>query len=113
MEAIKKKMQAMKVEKDNLMDRCDACEQVLKHENWISYNVIPPKSCRDAKLRREKTEEEVNELQNKAKTLEVTRQLRSDSWNILLNYLINTRGQLTDLLLYFYWISEILKVELY
>merc|ERR1711953_1213612 len=39
---------------DNLMDRCDACEQ----------------SCRDAKLRREKTEEEVNELQNKAKTLE-------------------------------------------
>merc|ERR1712209_319984 len=47
-------MQAMKVEKDNLMDRCDACEQ----------------SCRDAKLRREKTEEEVNELQNKSKTLE-------------------------------------------
>merc|ERR1712213_218955 len=41
--------------KDNLMDRCDACEQ----------------SCRDAKLRREKTEEEVNELQNKSKTLEV------------------------------------------
>ena len=30
MEAIKKKMQAMKVEKDNLMDRCDACEQVNK-----------------------------------------------------------------------------------
>ena len=29
MEAIKKKMQAMKVEKDNLMDRCDACEQVM------------------------------------------------------------------------------------
>ena len=28
MEAIKKKMQAMKVEKDNLMDRCDTCEQV-------------------------------------------------------------------------------------
>merc|ERR1711872_602571 len=54
MEAIKKKMQAMKVEKDNLMDRCDACEQ----------------SCRDAKMRREKTEEEVNELQNKSKTLE-------------------------------------------
>merc|ERR1712240_865038 len=47
-------MQAMKVEKDNLMDRCDACEQ----------------SCCDAKMRREKTEEEVNELQNKSKTLE-------------------------------------------
>jgi hypothetical protein len=28
MEAIKKKMQSMKVEKDNLMDRCDICEQV-------------------------------------------------------------------------------------
>ena len=29
MEAIKKKMQAMKVEKDNLCDRCDVVEQVL------------------------------------------------------------------------------------
>ena len=29
MEAIKKKMQSMKVEKDNLMDRCDNCEQVI------------------------------------------------------------------------------------
>ena len=28
MDAIKKKMQAMKVEKDNAMDRADACEQV-------------------------------------------------------------------------------------
>jgi hypothetical protein len=28
MEAIKKKMQAMKVEKDNLMDRCDTMELV-------------------------------------------------------------------------------------
>ena len=28
MEAIKKKMQAMKVEKDNLCDRCDEVEQV-------------------------------------------------------------------------------------
>ena len=27
MDAIKKKMQAMKVEKDNAMDRCDACEE--------------------------------------------------------------------------------------
>merc|ERR1712154_521093 len=48
-------MQAMKVEKDNLMDRCDTCEQ----------------ACRDAKIRQEKTEEEVNELLNKSKTLEV------------------------------------------
>jgi len=29
MEAIKKKMQAMKVEKDNLCDRSDVMEQVL------------------------------------------------------------------------------------
>ena len=28
MEAIKKKVQAMKVEKDNLCDRCDEVEQV-------------------------------------------------------------------------------------
>merc|ERR1712010_25067 len=54
-EAIKKKMQAMKVEKDNLMDRCDNCEQ----------------AARDAKIRLEKTEEEATELSNKAKTLEV------------------------------------------
>ena len=32
MDAIKKKMQAMKLEKDNAMDRADACEQqVLLH----------------------------------------------------------------------------------
>ena len=30
MEAIKKKMQAMKLEKDNAMDRADACEQQAK-----------------------------------------------------------------------------------
>ena len=30
MEAIKKKMQAMKLEKDNAMDRADACEQQTK-----------------------------------------------------------------------------------
>ena len=30
MDAIKKKMQAMKVEKDNAMDRSDACEQAAK-----------------------------------------------------------------------------------
>ena len=77
MEAIKKKMQAMKVEKDNLMDRCDACEQVLDPSR--SGNILKifllMQSCRDAKLRREKTEEEVNELQNKAKTLEVRKVL--------------------------------------
>merc|ERR1712172_280526 len=45
MEAIKKKMQSMKVEKDNLCDRCDEVE--------------------------EKAEEECTELSNKAKTLEI------------------------------------------
>ena len=30
MDAIKKKMQAMKLEKDNAMDRADACEQQAK-----------------------------------------------------------------------------------
>merc|ERR1712209_321078 len=40
---------------DNLMDRCDNCEQ----------------AARDAKIRLEKTEEEATELSNKAKTLEV------------------------------------------
>ena len=49
MEAIKKKMQAMKLEKDNAMDRADACEQQTK----------------DAKIRAEKAEEEVrNTLSN-------------------------------------------------
>ena len=30
MDAIKKKMQAMKLEKDNAMDRADVCEQASK-----------------------------------------------------------------------------------
>merc|ERR1711990_293982 len=55
MEAIKKKMQAMKVEKDNLCDRCDEVEQ----------------KCKEAHIRQEKAEEECTELSNKAKTLEI------------------------------------------
>ena len=43
MDAIKKKMQAMKVEKDNAMDRSDVCEQQAK----------------EAKIRAAKAEEEV------------------------------------------------------
>ena len=78
MEAIKKKMQAMKVEKDNLMDRCDACEQVM-HDSFIFFSYFFLfQSCRDAKMRREKTEEEVNELGNKSKTLEVRVQVKSN-----------------------------------
>merc|ERR1711962_1571706 len=49
-----KKMQAMKVEKDNACDRCDACEEASKV----------------AKIRAEKAEEEVLELMNKARQLE-------------------------------------------
>merc|ERR1711876_56920 len=51
MDAIKKKMQAMKVEKDNAMDRSDACEQAAK----------------DAKVRAAKAEEEGADLVKKAK----------------------------------------------
>merc|ERR1712130_729486 len=54
MDAIKKKMQAMKLEKDNAMDRADACEQQAK----------------DANLRAERAEEEVRELQKKMQLLE-------------------------------------------
>merc|ERR1711872_725170 len=52
MDAIKKKMQAMKVEKDNAMDRADVCEQA-------------------AKVRATKAEEEVAELVKKSQQLEV------------------------------------------
>merc|ERR1711868_145521 len=55
MDAIKKKMQAMKVEKDNAMDRSDACEQAAK----------------DAKVRATKAEEEVADLVKKSQQLEV------------------------------------------
>merc|ERR1712073_290374 len=55
MGAIKKKMQAMKVEKDNAMDRSDACEQAAK----------------DAKVRAAKAEEEVADLVKKSQQLEV------------------------------------------
>jgi len=48
-------MQAMKAEKDNLMDRCDAMELAMK----------------EAVIRRNQTEEEANMLTNKSKTLEV------------------------------------------
>jgi len=55
MEAIRKKVQNMKVEKDNLCDKMDAVEQALK----------------DAKIRKEKAEEETTELINKSKHLEM------------------------------------------
>ena len=54
MDAIKKKMQAMKVEKDNACDRSDQVEEASKV----------------AKIRAEKAEDEVAELQAKARQLE-------------------------------------------
>jgi len=48
-------MQAMKVEKDNLCDRCDVVEQQTK----------------DANIRKEKAEEEFTELTLKSRTLEI------------------------------------------
>merc|ERR1711931_515848 len=50
MEAIKKKMQAMKVEKDNACDRVDVCEE----------------QCKAARLRASKGEDEVDELETNA-----------------------------------------------
>jgi len=44
MDAIKKKMQAMKLEKDNAMDKADACEQQAKDANLraekVSQNIL-------------------------------------------------------------------------
>ena len=42
MDAIKKKMQAMKLEKDNAMDRADACEQQAKDANLRAERVMLP-----------------------------------------------------------------------
>jgi len=54
MDAIKKKMQAMKVDKDNAMDRADQMEEGVK----------------TAKIRTEKGEEEYNDLVTKSQQLE-------------------------------------------
>merc|ERR1712107_326488 len=61
MEAIKKKMQAMKVEKDNACDRVDASEE----------------QCKAARLRASKAEDEVDELVTKSRQLEIPRSLRN------------------------------------
>jgi hypothetical protein len=44
MDAIKKKMQAMKLEKDNAMDRADACEQQAKDANLRAERVSEEKT---------------------------------------------------------------------
>ena len=57
MDAIKKKMQAMKLEKDNAMDRADACEQQAKDANLRAERV------------RKETIERPNWLQEKSKQI--------------------------------------------
>merc|ERR1712223_1610414 len=67
MDAIKEKMQAMKVEKDNACDRSDQCEEASKA----------------AKLRAEKAEDEVAELVAKARQLETELDLTSERLGIV------------------------------
>merc|ERR1712076_141623 len=66
MEAIKKKMQAMKVEKDNLCDRCDEVEQ----------------KCKEAHIRQEKAEEECTELNRRVGELEEDLEITEDKYTI-------------------------------
>merc|ERR1711884_658405 len=67
MDAIKKKMQAMKVEKDNACDRSDQCEEASKA----------------AKIRAEKAEDEVAELNAKARQLETELDLCTEKLGIV------------------------------
>merc|ERR1712032_372355 len=62
MEAIKKKMQAMEVEKDNACDRVDVCEE----------------QCKAARIRASKGEDEVDELMTKARQLETELDLTTE-----------------------------------
>merc|ERR1719379_1840054 len=57
----------MKVEKDNAMDRADACEE----------------GCKQAKVRAEKAEDEVAELLNKARQLETELDVTSERLSII------------------------------
>merc|ERR1712051_764422 len=66
MEAIKKKMQAMKVEKDNACDRVDVCEE----------------QCKAARIRATKAEDEVDELMTKARQLETELDLPTEKLGI-------------------------------
>merc|ERR1739847_66892 len=67
MDAIKKKMQAMKVEKDNACDRTDQVEEQSKQ----------------AKIRAEKAEDEVAELAAKARQLETELDLTTERLGIV------------------------------
>merc|ERR1711892_1168995 len=67
MDAIKKKMQAMKVEKDNACDRTDVCEEASKV----------------AKIRAGKAEDEVEELVTKSRQLETELDLTNEKFVIV------------------------------
>ena len=58
MDAIKKKMQAMKLEKDNAMDRADACEQQAKDANLRAERVRFFITCISSTIVEEKSEKE-------------------------------------------------------
>merc|ERR1712134_241760 len=67
MDAIKKKMQAMKVEKDNACDRSDATEEAMKA----------------ARLRADKAEEEVNDLVIKTRQLETELDMTNERYTLV------------------------------
>merc|ERR1712115_632732 len=67
MDAIKKKMQAMKVEKDNACDRSDATEEAMKA----------------ARLRADKAEEEVNDLVIKTRQLETELDMANERYTLV------------------------------
>ncbi len=74
MDAIKKKMQAMKLEKDNAMDRADACEQQAKDANLRAEKVKMHQKKIENEIRSPlsfiQAEEEVRDLQKKMQQLE-------------------------------------------
>ena len=66
----------MKVEKDNLCDKCDEVEQVTCDVTCRSYRILASlltssQKMKEALIRRDKAEEEFTELNQKSKTLEI------------------------------------------
>ena len=66
----------MKVEKDNLCDKCDEVEQVTCDLQCRSYRILASlltssQKMKEALIRRDKAEEEFTELNQKSKTLEI------------------------------------------
>ena len=81
MEAIKKKMQAMKVEKDNACDRVDVCEEQCKAAR-VGKGKFHKKTQHLPQLRASKAEGEVEELTNKARQLETELDLTKENLGI-------------------------------